>query len=88
MILFVILICYTLFGFVIPKGGETYDWLEYVPSCFNWDDATNVLAKHNVEDVHWEEKHQYTSYGMAWSKQKKRRLLDQRLKPWRLVFRF
>ena len=71
----------------MPKEGEWYDWLKYVPSCFNWEHATNVFVKHDVKQVHREEKHQYT-YDLAWAKPKRERLLDQRLKPSRLVFRF
>ena len=53
-----------------------------------WEYATNMFVKHDVEQVQGQEKHQYTSFGLTWSKPKKGRLLNQRLKTWRLVLGF
>ena len=48
---------------MMTEGGERYDWLEYVPSCFNWEDVIDVFVKHDVEQVHWQEK---TSIHIIW----------------------
>ena len=53
-----------------------------------WEDGTNMFAKHDVKHIQGQGKHQYTSFGLAWSKPERGRLLNKKLKTWRLVLGF
>ena len=54
---------YSLFGFVMPKRGERYDWLCMYLDAMIWVDTTNMFVEHDVEQVKGQGKHQYTTFG-------------------------